>query len=223
MKMKNDLSFVFHLQVNIYEHQSSVNPNMPLRDLFYVASLLQSMTADKDLYSRKLIMIPAPRFVVFYNGQDDLPERSVLRLSSAYEKKMAEPELELTVTVLNINYGRNRALMDKCRKLHDYAWFIAKVRENLKAGLQKEVAVNKAIDEAIRNGILAEYLKKHRGEVLGMTIFEYDEEQHLQTVREEGREEGLEEGRKEGYAEAAAAYQQQLADMRARLAKYEPV
>ena len=77
MNMKNDVSFLFNFQVNLYEHQSTVNPNMPLRDLIYVSKLLQKMVRDCDLYGSSLVKIPAPRFVVFYNGTEKQPERRV--------------------------------------------------------------------------------------------------------------------------------------------------
>ena len=83
MNYKNDVSFVFDYELMIYEHQSTVNPNMPLRDLFYVADTLQKKTYNKDLYGSKLVQIPTPRFVVFYNGVTYQPERQTLKLSDA--------------------------------------------------------------------------------------------------------------------------------------------
>ncbi len=82
MNYKNDISFVLAHELLLYEHQSTVNPNMPLRDLFYVSSVLQGSTRDEDLYGRRMVRIPAPEFVVFYNGTDSQPERLVLRLSN---------------------------------------------------------------------------------------------------------------------------------------------
>ena len=87
MNYKNDISFVFDFELLLYEHQSAYNPNMPLRDLFYVSRVLQSRVKDENLYSKKLIRIPAPQFVVFYNGTDFQPEQQVLRLAEAFEKK----------------------------------------------------------------------------------------------------------------------------------------
>ena len=118
MNYKNDVSFVFDFELMLYEHQSTVNPNMPLRDLLYVTSILQKRVSTENLYGSKQIKIPSPRFVVFYNGADYQPERQVLRLPDAYEKKQGKPELELTVTVYNINHGCNEEIMDACKTLN---------------------------------------------------------------------------------------------------------
>ena len=128
MNYKNDVSFVFDFELMLYEHQSTVNPDMPLRDFFYVADTLQKRTYDKDLYGSKLIKIPAPRFVVFYNGVTYQPERQTLKLSDAYEKEQETPELELTVTVYNINHGYNEEIMDACRTLKEYTMYVERVR-----------------------------------------------------------------------------------------------
>lgn len=220
MKMKNDLSFIFRFEMSVYEHQSTINPNMPLRDLFYVDDLLKGMIAEEDVYRKKLIRIPVPRFVVFYNGQEALPEKSVLKLSDAFEKPTRTPELELKVTVYNVNYGFNKRLMKKCQRLHDYSWFISRIRENLQTGMEKNEAVTRAINEAIRHDILADYLKKHRAEVMNMTIYEYDEEQHLKTVHDEGYEEAAEkfQGQLEEKDRLIAEKDAEISDLKAKLA-----
>ena len=193
MNYKNDVSFVFDFELMLYEHQSTVNPNIPLRDLFYVADILQKRTYDKDLYGSKLIRIPSPRFVVFYNGTDPQPERQTLRLSDAYEKKLNTPELELTVTMYNINYGCNEEIMDACKTLKEYAMYVERVRMYAKQMPLAE-AVEKVVDECIAEGILAEFLRKNRAEAIKVSIYEYDEELHLRTLYEEGHEAGLEQG-----------------------------
>ena len=103
MSVKNDISFVLDMELNLYEHQSGVNPNMPLRDLFYVADILQNLTKDTNIYGSKKIQIPTPRFLVFYNGTAKMPERMEYRLSELFQKPVTEPTLELIVTVLNVN------------------------------------------------------------------------------------------------------------------------
>ena len=193
MNYKNDVSFVFDFELMLYEHQSTVNPNMPLRDLFYVADILQKRTYDKDLYGSKLISIPSPRFVVFYNGTDPQPERQVLKLSDAYEKKQEHPELELTVTMYNINYGCNEEIMDACKTLKEYAMYVERVRSYAKQMLLAE-AVEKAVDDCIAEGILSEFLRKNRAEAIKVSIYEYDEELHFKTLFEEGVEAGMERG-----------------------------
>ena len=199
MNMKNDVSFIFNFQVNLYEHQSTVNPNMPLRDLIYVTKLFQNIVRDCDLYGSTLVKIPAPRFVVFYNGMEKQPERKVYRLSDSFSKKQENLELELTVTVLNINAGNNAEILGNCKTLREYMQYTDKVRAYaLKMPIEE--AVEKAITECIKEDILADFLKKNRAEAMEVSIFEYNEEQHLANLRREGYEEGLEQGVQQGKA-----------------------
>lgn len=200
MNYKNDVSFVFEHELLLYEHQSTINPNMPLRDLFYVTDILQKKTYDKDLYSSKLIQVPAPRFVVFYNGTTYQPERQTLKLSDAYEKKLENPELELTVTMYNINYGCNEKIMDACRTLKEYVMYVERVRVYVKQMPLAE-AVERAIDYCIELGILAGFLRENRAEVMAVSIYEYDEELHMKSEREIWYNTGVEEGRAAGLAQ----------------------
>ena len=131
------------------------------------------------IYSSKMVQIPVPRFVVFYNGTQEQPERRVLRLSDAFEKKVSSPELEVTVTMLNINPGNNRELMEKCRTLREYCMFV----------------------ECIRNDILADFLSAQRAEVIAMSIFEYNEEEEMKKIRADEFSVGRENGKAEGKAE----------------------
>lgn len=192
MNYKNDISFVLSHELLLYEHQSTFNPNMPLRDLFYVSSVLQGRISGDDLYSRKIVRIPAPKFIVFYNGTGSQPERQILRLSDAFEKKQEQPALELNVIVYNINLGRNSELLAACSLLKEYAQYVDQVR-TLARELPFPKAVEKAVDYCIGNGILADFLRENRAEAIAMSIFEYDEEKHMKNEREEGREEGREE------------------------------
>lgn len=201
MNYKNDISFVFDFELLLYEHQSTCNPNMPLRDLLYVTRVLQNRIKDKNLYSTTLVRIPTPRFVVFYNGIDSQPEQQTLYLSDAFGKKQDEPSLELAVNVYNINLGQNQHLMEACRLLKEYAQYVTQVRANTE-NMSLTEAIEKAIDDCIRNGILVDFLSKNRAEAITVSIFEYDEEKHMQCEREEwreiGRAEGLNEGLKAG-------------------------
>ena len=190
MNYKNDVSFVFDFTLSIYEHQSTVNQNMPLRDLIYVSKVLQGQMKDQDIYSSRQIKLPTPKFVVFYNGTDEQPEKQTLRLSDAYEKQLEEVELELTVTVYNINYGHNQKLLEACQTLKEYAQYVAAVREYAKEMPLSE-AVESAVDSCIRQGILADFLRKNRAEAIEMSIFEYDEEKHLKSEREIWLAEGI--------------------------------
>lgn len=159
-----------------------------------------------DIYSRSLLKLPTPRYIVLYNGTEKEEERIQLRLSSAYEKQETEePCLECVATVLNVNRGHNKELMEKCRKLYEYAYLVGKIRDFLAMGKTLESAVELAVEACLENGILLEYLRKHRAEVKFMILSEYNEELHLKDTYEvgkaEGRAEGREEGREEGKAE----------------------
>ena len=204
MNYKNDVSFVFDFTLSIYEHQSTVNQNMPLRDLIYVSKVLQGQMKDQDIYSSRQIKLPTPKFVVFYNGTDEQPEKQTLRLSDAYEKQLEEVELELTVTVYNINYGHNQKLLEACQTLKEYAQYVAAVREYAKEMPLSE-AVESAVDSCIRQGILADFLRKNRAEAIEMSIFEYDEEKHLKSEREIWLAEGIEEGTRLGIEKGIAS------------------
>lgn len=200
MNMKNDVSFLFNFQVNLYEHQSTVNPNIPLRDLFYVSDLLQNIVKDYDLYGRTLVRIPAPRFIVFYNGREKQPERRVYKLSDAFSRKQEEPELELMVTVLNINAGNNAEILGKCRTLREYMLYNERVRNYAKE-MPIQEAVEQAVRECINEGILAEFLKRNRAEAIKVSIYEYNEELHLANTRREGYEDGVSEGLERGLSQ----------------------
>ena len=197
MSVQNDVSFVFLSEVYMIEHQSSVNPNMPLRNLQYITKVLSMLTAEKDIYGSRLISLLTPRFVVLYNGTEQLPEKTVLRLSDAYEKKQEEPELELITTVLNINEGYNEGLKNACRLLKDYTILITKIREKQKT-MELQYAVYLAIEECIREDVLKEFLVKHRAEVLAMMLYDYDMEKHIKSEKayeyERGMERGIEQG-----------------------------
>lgn len=190
---KNDISFVFDFELLLYEHQSTSNPNMPLRDLFYVTSMLQERTKEGNLYSMSLVKIPTPKFVVFYNGTDFQPEQQALKLSDAFEKEQELPALELTVVVYNINLGHNQELLEACQLLKEYAQNVEQVRIFAKK-MPFSNAVEKAVNYCIRNGILSDFLSRNRSEAIAMSIFEYDEEKHIKSEREEWREIGRKEG-----------------------------
>ena len=197
MNYKNDVSFVFGYELMLYEHQSTMNPNMPLRNLIYVAKVLQGRVKDEKLYGKTLVRLPVPRFVVFYNGIDFQPEKQELRLSDAFEEKQEEPELELKVTVYNINEGNNRELMEACHLLKEYAQYVELVRKYAKEQPFPE-AVERAVNECIKNGVLKEFLSKNWAEAIEMCIFEFDEEKYIASEREDAYKNGFEEGREEG-------------------------
>ena len=197
MGMKNDLAFIIDTNLYLYEHQSTYNPNMPLRDLFYISNEYQKLLDKKSLYSSSLQKIPAPNFIELYNGTDTLSDFSEHRLSSAFENLSGEPKLELIVTVLNINEGHNALLMEHCQTLKEYSQYVAKVRKYA-AGMPLDQAVEYAVDECIKENILADFLRKNRAEVISMSIFEYDKEEEEKKLRKAEYEAGVEAGEKSG-------------------------
>ena len=195
--MKNDVSFLIGSYMNLYEHQSTFCPNMPLRGLLYFAEMYRAYieTNELDLYSTAQVTLPTPKYVIFYNGTKDEPERMELRLSDAFEEKDEEAALECRALMLNINYGHNKELMKKCKRLEDYAYFVQAVRNYLAEGKTLEMAAELAISECIEKNILADILRRNRAEVLNLLLTVYDKKLHEKTLREEGREEGRAEER----------------------------
>ena len=159
--MKNDISFLIDSQLNLYEQQSSYNPNMPLRGLMYFAELYQKHLTrqDRDLFTTALVKIPTPNFVVFYNGSRDMPDVTKLRLSEAFEVPENSGDFEWTATMLNINSGRNKTLLQKCKPLYHYSCYVDRVKSNVRSGMTKEKAVSEAVNFAIRNDFLDGYFK----------------------------------------------------------------
>ena len=198
MSMKNDVSCLLDMNLQIYEQQSTINPNMPLRNLMYITKQLEKLIIKKDMYGRNLIRIPNPRFIVFYNGIEKQPELKTLYLSTAYEHKEKEVNLELKVLQLNINKGYNENIKIKCPSLFQYMQYVEILRENLKNNSIKE-AVIITVEYCIEHDILRDFLLENKAEVISMSIFEYDEELHKKTLLSEGYEDGYEAGRKEGY------------------------
>ena len=197
--LKNDVSCIIDMMMQLYEHQSTVNPNMPLRNLFYVSDLLQKYIYEEgiDIYSRKQIKIPTPKFVVFYNGDEEQPERKEIRLSKAFSANTGETNMELVVLQININKGQNEELKAACKTLQEYAEFTERAREHRKE-MELEDAIRTTIDECIRDGILKDFLLKNKAEVYHMCLYEFDVELHERVLREEEREEGRLEGIREG-------------------------
>ena len=203
MGMKNDLAYMLIGTINLYEHQSTYNPNMPLRFLHYISQeyLRYVDYTEQNIYGSTQVKLPTPHFVVFYNGEKDMPDEKLLKLSDAYEVTEEEKSLEVVVRMININYGRNKELMQGCSKLEEYAFFIHQVRLNLQKGMKRKKAVDEAIFYCIEHGVMAEFLKKHRFKARGNVLFEYDENWHMYMERRDARAEGREEGRAEALTE----------------------
>ena len=207
MRMKNDISFLIDGYMSLYKHQSTFNPNMPLRDCLYMLQIYQNYidSQELDLYSSVLLKIPTPRLVVFYNGQEKMrnEEMCILRLSDSYEKPEKEPALECRVQVINVNYGKNRDMMEKCPKLYEYSYLVAKIRENQANGKTLEGAISAALEDCLAQGYLTELLTTYRREVTGMLLYEYDERKHLKNTYEEGIQKGMRTGQYKGRQQKA--------------------
>ena len=165
----------------------------------YIAKEYEKYIKEKgiSLYSNRQQKIPAPQFIVFYNGNRKIGERMEHRLSDAYGTSSGEPALELKVLVININEGYNQKLMESCQILKEYAQYVSKVR-TYKKTLKLNEAVEKAVEECIQEGILREFFLKHRAEVVAMSIFEYDREWEEEILRKEEFEAGKELGEQLG-------------------------
>lgn len=218
LSVRNDASFFISNYLNLYEHQSTYSPNAPLRFLIYLTNLLKKLIGKRDLYGRKRVQIATPHFAVFYNGTEKRPEKEVLKLSDAFINRTDTPEIELTVTVYNINPNNNTHLLEKSEVLRSYMIFVNRVRENLEhqkkiaqnapeydeAAYEEEleVAINEAIDYCVKHHIMEEFFRENRSEVTKSMVLDYTWERREELIRaeeyEDGKREGLEIGRAEG-------------------------
>lgn len=212
LSVRNDASFFISNYLNLYEHQSTYSPNAPLRFLIYLTNLLKKTIRKRDLYGRKRVQIATPHFAVFYNGTEKRPEKEVLKLSDAFINRTDTPEIELTVTVYNINPDNNTQLLEKSEVLRGYMIFVNRVRENLEhqkkiaqnapeydeAAYEEEleVAINEAIDYCVKHHIMEEFFRENRNEVTKSMVLDYTWERREELIRAEE----YEDGKREGYA-----------------------
>ena len=201
MNRKNDVALLVEMRLLMLEHQSTINPNMPLRGLQYYADSMDGYLEKRQLniYGKKRIKIPAPFYYVLYNGREDAPDRENLRLSDSFECKTEG--YEWTASFVNINTNHNRELMEKCPELKGYAKLVEYIRENIAQGMEKEESVDTAVGRCIEEGYLVDYLRQHIGEARGMLLSGFNQEIYEKGLREEGWEAGIEEGRKAGITE----------------------
>lgn len=197
MKMKNDVSFIIESNMCLYEHQSSYCPNMPLRGFFYFSDLYKKLLKDVDLSVGKKIKIPAPKYIVFYNGQERDEEEFTEKLSDSFEDAK-EGCLELTVHTININRGHNESLIKRSPSLYGYAYFVSLVRRNM-GSMELKEAVERGVDECIREDILKDFLLEQKAEVVAMSIYEYNEEYAKKANFEAGEEAGYVKGEEAGF------------------------
>ena len=200
MHLKNDMSFILDDWQNLFEQQSTFNPNQPLRGFFYFADLYKVKYFGKKIYSTRLLKIPTPQYIVFYNGTTSMPDRKELRLSDAFQQPTAQPDIEVVAHMLNINYGHNKELMERCQKLKEYAQFIDIIRHYLRENehWSNEQAISKAIDDCIQNNILRDILQKERLRVMASILSEFDEVGYKEMIRQEAYEDAYEEAYEEG-------------------------
>lgn len=198
MSMKNDVSFLIADTMNFYEQQSTVNPNMPMRFLVY-AGMVYSKFVEEDKsyhrYSSKQQKAPTPKCICFYNGVSEQKDKVILKLSDSFS---GESDIDVKVTMLNINYGHNKELLDMCKPLNDYAWFVDRVRLYQKNESSLEAAIDRTLNELSDESLIKPFLLANKAEVKYMCITEYDEDRTLAEFREENREELLVELVKKG-------------------------
>ena len=199
--MRNDVSFLIANQMNLYEQQSTYNPNMPIRFLIYAGMIYADYIENSDdfnPYSTRQQKAPTPKCICFYNGHPYQEDRTILNLQDAFE---GDSDIDVRVTMLNINYGQNKQLMDACKPLREYAWFIDRILTEREKGLEMEDAIDIALNEMTEDFVIRPFLLSNRAEVKLMCITEYNEAKTLALFRAEERAEGRAEGRKEGRAE----------------------
>lgn len=196
--MINDISFTLDGRLIILiEHQSSVNPNMPVRFLLYVARIYEMLIDSRAMYSSRIVDIMSPEFIVMYNGKDEYPEESILKLSDAFIDKNVN-SIELLVKVYNVNNGHNPEIMSRSGILNEYAIFVARVRENIDNGFKSSEAMEKAVKDCIRDNILKEFLEKYGSDVINMLSLEFNLEDAKRVWKNDGIEEGIEKGIEQG-------------------------
>ena len=197
ISMANDVSFLVDDTMSLYEHQSTYNPNIPMRMLIYSGMLFskyaESETNTINLLSKTLQKFPVPKLICFYNGENDIEDRIALKLSDAFEGDKTA-DIEAKVTMLNINYGRNRELMNACKALRDYSYFIEVYRKEYKEGRNPDRAIERAINELPDESEIKEFILDNKREVKMSVITEYNEERTHRLLRAEGRAEGEKHG-----------------------------
>ena len=190
--MRNDVSFLISGDLNLYEQQSTYNPNMPVRLLQYAGHLFERYMTENKLnkYGSTLLELPVPRLVVFYNGRQEQPEEQILRLSDSFPKD-AVSDIEVNVRMINVNRGQNARTLEECRPLYEYSWIIQKIRDNKNEEKDIEEAIDKVISELPNDFIVKSFLEAHRSEVKGMLATEYKEEEVRELFVKEGEEKNI--------------------------------
>jgi len=192
--MHNDVSFLISNEMNLYEQQSTYNPNMPVRLLQYAGNLYERYFKENSLnkYGGRLLQLPVPKLVVFYNGKKEQPDEMILKLSDSFPEG-SDADIEVKVRMLNVNVGRNTLLLDACKPLGEYSWLVDEIRRNNTTNDEDGMssAVDRAISDMPDSFVIKSFLELHRTEVKGMLLTEYNEAEAMELFREEGRAEGV--------------------------------
>lgn len=208
-EQKNDLAFVIDEKfINLTEHQSTLSPNMPLRFLEYIAKEYQKLYFSQAIYSKTPVLIPTPEFYVLYNGKSDAPLEQTLKLSDTFIGKYDTISLELNVRVINVNYDKGADILNKCQTLKEYSLFIHKVRTYHNQYDDLDASITQSINECIREGILVDFLKKNRGEIMSFLHLQLSQEEREEIREKDGYIRGVEEGKKESILVIAAKMKQ---------------
>ncbi len=194
----NDISFILDNRYIVFNgHQSTINENIPVRAAIYAGRLYEKVLSRENMYREKLIQIPAPEFVVFYNGNKPYPQETLLRLSDAFEGVPHINSMELVVKVINICQPENNPFLEKCQPLREYSIFINQIYKYTAEGMKLEDAIHKAVLYCKEHNIMQPFLLKHASEVENMLFSEWNLDDALRIAREEAREEGRKEAREE--------------------------
>ena len=192
MDRVNDISFTVDGKlVILVEHQSTLNRNMPLRMLIYMGRLYEKILNLDSIYKTEMIKIPTPEFIVLYNGTDACPDEWEQKLSEAYIEQGRELGLELKVKVWNINFDENSELLQKCRSLREYSFFVKTVRDFKATGLPLEEAIREAINVCVSEDVMKSYLENNGSEVLNVLTQEWNMDEALRVNGEEREKRGF--------------------------------
>ena len=202
---KNDLAFMIENRfIILIEMQSTVNPNMPLRFLVYIAKEFEKLFFSQQIYSSTQVKIPTPEIYVFYDGAKDIPLESELKLSDAFIAKCDKLYLELNVRVINVNYEKGAELLEKCRLLSDYSQLVHIAKMNYQRTHDLDTAVSEAVTECMEKDILRSFLKENGGEIMSF-LYDMLTKEEMEEIREhDGYVRGLEEGHASGVKEGLA-------------------
>ena len=187
VNVKNDVSCLIGDTMSLFEHQSTINPNMPLRGLFYFAELYRKKYHDAWIFKQRHIKISTPQYYVFYNGREKVPENSTLLLSDAFiHPAPPDQPFEWSCRVININKGNNSDLVERCKPLKDYCTYVRMIQDGMRNGKTLDQSTDRALDYAVRNNLLDGFFKAEQAEVKFMGMTEYDEEAAHKAYFEDG-------------------------------------